>query len=81
MLNSDSDTLIIKIFKCSVYKNETKLSKYVCDLKRKDIDLRIIWKVTKRAHPIADGNNPVCWLSLKESTAIVYVLKKRRLLK
>ena len=26
--------------------------------------------------PIADGNNPVCKLCLKESTAVVYALKK-----
>ena len=30
----------------------------------------------KRAQPIADGNNPVCRLCLKESTAVVYALKK-----
>ena len=32
--------------------------------------------MTKRAQPIADVNNPVCRLCLKESTAVVYALKK-----
>ena len=36
----------------------------------------MFWKVLKRAQTIADGNNPVCRLCLKESTAVVYALKK-----
>ena len=65
-----------KSFKGGVYENETELSKYVCGLKRKNIDFKITWEVLKRAQPIADGNNPVCRLCLKESTAVVYALKK-----
>ena len=34
-------------------------------------------KVIKRALPIADGNNPVFRLCLKESTAVMYALKKK----
>ena len=30
----------------------------------------------KRAHPIADGNNPVCRLCIKEATAVFYALKE-----
>ena len=63
-------------FKGSVYENETELSKYVCGLKRKNIDFNITWEVIKRAQPIADDNNPVCRLCLKESTAVMYALKK-----
>ena len=65
-----------KSFKDGVYENETELSKYVCGLKRKNIDFKITWKVLKRAQPIADNNNPVCRLCLKESMAFVYTLKK-----
>ena len=46
----------------------------VCVLKK--IGFRINWEVIKRAQPIADGNNPVCRLCLKESTAVMYALKK-----
>ena len=35
----------------------------------------------KRAHHIADGNNPVRRLCFKESTEAMYALKKRGLLK
>ena len=45
-------------------------------LKRKNIDFKTTWEVLKRAQPIADGNNPVCRLYLKEPTAVVYKLKK-----
>ena len=65
-----------KSFKGGVYENETELSKYVCGLKRKNIDFKLTWEVIKRAQPIADGNNPVCRLCLKESTAVMYALKK-----
>ena len=34
------------------------------------------YEVIERAQPIADGNNPVCRLFLKESTAVVYAFKK-----
>ena len=46
-----------------VNENETELLKYVCDLKRKDIDFRTTLKVIKRAQQIADGNSPVCMIS------------------
>jgi len=36
--------------------------------------------VIKRAQPIADGNNPVCRLCIKEATAVVYALKDKKLL-
>ena len=65
-----------KSFKGGVYENENELSKYVCDLKLKNIDFRTTWEVIKRARPIANGNNPVCRLCLKESTAVMYALKK-----
>ena len=65
-----------KSFKGGVYENQTELSKYVCGLKRKNIDLKITLDMKKRAQPVADGNNPVCRLYLKESTAVVYALKK-----
>ena len=68
--------IIKKYFKGGLYENETELSKYVCDLKRKNIDFRITWELIKRAQPVADGNNPVCRLCLKELTAVVYALKK-----
>ena len=74
-LSSDSD--MIRYFKGGVDGNETELSKYVCDLKRKSIAFRITWEVIKRAQAIADGNNPVCRLCLKESTAVIYALKKK----
>lgn len=51
-----------------------KLSKYVCDLKRK----KIILGGLKRAQPVADGNSLVCRLWLKESMDTV---EKKRLLK
>ena len=65
-----------KYFKGGVFKNETELSKYVCGLKRKNIDFKIIWEMFKRAQPIADGNNPVYRLYLKKSTAFVYAFQK-----
>ena len=46
-------------FKGVVYKNITELSKYICDLKHKNIDFRITWEVIKRVQHKADGNNPV----------------------
>ena len=64
----------------SIY-NETELSKYVCGLKRKNIEFKITLEVLKRAQPIADGNNPVYRLSLKDPRAVVYALKKIWLLK
>ena len=54
-----------------------ELSKYICGLKRRDIDHEISWEVIKRAQPIADNNNPVCRLCLKEATAVVYALNKK----
>ena len=66
-----------KSFKGGVYENDTELSKYVCGLKRRDIDHEISWEVIKRAQPIADGNSPVCRLCLKEATAVVYALNKK----
>ena len=80
-LSSDFGKLSIKIFKGGVYKNYTELSKYVCCIKHKNTDFKITWEVFKRAQPIADGNNPVCRLCLKESTAIVYALQKEGSLK
>ena len=65
-----------KSFIGGLYKNKTELSKYVCGLKRKNIDFKIIWEMFKRAQPIADGNNPVCRPCLEESTAVVYSLQK-----
>ena len=67
-----------KSLKGGVYSNETELSKYVCDLKRKNIVFRITWEMIKRVHPLANGNNPVCRLCLKESTTVVYAIKKKR---
>ena len=60
-------------FKGGVYKNDTELSKYVCSLKRKDIHHEITTEMIKRAQSIADGNNPVCGLRLKEATTVVCV--------
>ena len=60
-----------------VYENETVLPKYACGLKRKNLDFKITWEVLKRAQPIADGNNPVSRLCLKELTAFVYDEKGR----
>ena len=65
-----------KFLKGGVYENDTEHSKYVCGLKRKNFDFKLTWEVIKRAQPIADGNYPVCRLCLKESTAVVYALKK-----
>ena len=45
-----------------------------------NIDFKIYWEVIKRAQPIADGNNPVCRLCIKEATAVVYALKDKKLL-
>ena len=50
-------------------------------LKAEKKDFRTTWEVIKSAQRIADGNNPVCRLCLKESTAVVYALKKRGFLK
>ena len=69
-----------KSFKYGSYENDTELSKYICSLKRKNIDFKIYWKVIKRAQPIADGNNPVCRLCIKEATAVVYALKDKNCL-
>ena len=80
-LSSDFGKLSIKIFKGGVYKNYTELSKYVCCIKHKNTDFKITWEVFKRAQPIADGNNPVFRLCLKESTAILYALQKEGCLK
>ena len=63
-----------KYFKYGLYENDTEFSKYVCSLK---IDFEISWKGIKRAHPMADGNNPVCRLCMKETTAVVYALKDK----
>ena len=41
-------------------------------MKRSDFDSIPL----KRAQSLADGNNPICRLYLKESTAVVYALKK-----
>ena len=60
-----------------MYENDTELSKYVCSLKRRNIDHETSWEVIKRAQYIADNNNPVCRLSLKEATAVVYALNKK----
>ena len=75
-LSSDSGMLTIKNLLKVQFENETKHSTYVCDLKRKNIDFKITWEVIKRTQPIADVNNPVYRLCLKESTAAVYALKK-----
>ena len=69
-LSSDSD--MIRYFKGGVDGNETELSKYVCDLKRKSIAFRITWEVIKRAQPIADGNKLVCRGCLKKLMAFLY---------
>ena len=68
-----------KIFHSWFIQNETELSKYVCGLKRKNKYSKITWEVLKRAQPIADDNNPICRLCLKESTAVINELKKERL--
>ena len=65
-----------KYFKGGKKENENKLSKYVCDLKRQNVDFRITLEVIKKAQSIADGNNSVCRLCLKKSTAVVYAFKK-----
>ena len=65
-----------KTFKGGVYENETKLSKYVCVLKRKNIDLKITWEVLKRAQPIANGINLDFKLCLKKSMAVINSFKK-----
>ena len=54
--------------------NDTKVLKYVCTLKRRDIYYELSREVIESAQPIADGNNPVCRLCLKEATAVVYAL-------
>ena len=69
-----------KSFKYGIYKNDTELSMYICSLKRKNIDFKIYWEVIKRAQPIADGNNPVCRLCIKEATAVVDALKDKNYL-
>ena len=69
-----------KSFKYGSYENDTELSKYICSLKRKNIDFKIYWEVIKRAQPIADGNNSVCRLCIKEPTAVVYALKDKNCL-
>ena len=58
-------------FKGSVYENDNEFSKYVCSLKRRDIDHEISLEMIKRTLPIADGNNSGCHLYLKEATAVV----------
>ena len=78
-LSLDEDMPIIKkYFKDLVYESDTELSKYIYSLKRRDIDHEISWEVIKRAQHIADNNNPVCRLCLKETPAVVYALKQRR---
>ena len=57
-----------KYFIGGVYENDIELSKYVCSLKRRNIDHEISWGVIKWAHPIADGKNLLCRLCLKVST-------------
>ena len=51
-----------------------KLLKFT-KLQLSDYDLFKIYCIL-RAQPISDGYNPVCGLCSKESTAVVYVLKK-----
>ena len=60
-----------------VYKNDTELLKYFCDLKRKNIDFRITQEVIKRAQHMDYGNNLVCRLYLNEATAVVYALNQK----
>ena len=60
-----------------MYENDTELSKYVCSLKRRNIDHETSWEVIKRAHSIADGNKPVCRLCLKDATSVVYALNEK----
>ena len=55
-------------FEGGVYENDTELLKYVCSLKCRDIDHEISTEMIKRAQPVADGNNQVCRLGLKEAT-------------
>ena len=69
-----------KSFKYCIYENDTELSKYVCSLKHKKIDFKIYWEVIKRAQPIADGNNPVYRLCIKEATTVVYALTDKNFL-
>ena len=66
-----------KSFKDGVYENDPELSKYICSLKRRDIDHEISWEVIKRAQSISDNNNSVCMLCLKEATAVVYALNEK----
>ena len=56
--------------------NDTEVLKYVCTLKRRDIYYELSREVIESAQPIADGNNLVCRLCLKETTAVVYALNK-----
>ena len=60
-----------------MYEYDTEPSKYICSLKRKDIDHEISWEVIKKAQFIAYNNNLECMLYLKEATAVVYVLNKK----
>ena len=59
-----------KYFYCSIYENGTEISKYICGLKRKNIDHKITWDVIKRdistlSQPIRYDNNPICHLCIK----------------
>ena len=40
-----------------MYEYDTEPSKYICSLKRKDIDHEISWEVIKRTHRITDYYN------------------------
>ena len=61
-----------------MYERDNELLKYICSLKRRDIDHEISTEVITRAQPVADGNNPVCRSCLKEATAVLCALNKKR---
>ena len=60
--------------------NDTEISKYICSLKRKNIDFKTTWEVIKRTQPITNGNNQVCRSCIKELPLFFYALKEKKML-
>ena len=68
-----------KSFRSRIYENETELSKYIWQLKDKEIEYNIKWKIIRKSSPY----NPQaerCDLCLTEKTMIADYKNKEKLL-
>ena len=68
-----------KSFKSRIYENETELSKYLWQLKDKEINYNIKWKIIRKASPY-NPQSERCDLCLTEKTMIADYRSKDKLL-